>query len=400
MIDLESPAIRNFYRSLLNICTNETPFFYKDEEVIIKDQVLKVRVFTYRLAKWGDFDKYKPHSYWCRGTTFDITDITKVRLVSLPLRKFFNLNECPDTMYNAIKHKKIAWIAEKLDGSLISNAHFEVDGKIYTTTKTKQTFHSSQALSAQRLSYYNHDSFFDYEYISPDNRIVIPYEKEELRPLESRSLDDNDYKDIYEVYKDIIIEQLPELKSCLRTTNLCEHKMPQKMSMSSEYYNKTLEDFDVIQKYITGNTSSEGVVITFQDGQKVKVKTDWYSALHRLRDSINNKKYLLEVILTDGFDDIISKVDDVYKDELHNLFFKIQRYITEKEYNIDRFHILNYRLTRKDYAIKAKQEMTGKLEFNTCMSLYVSGKYTECNFQQIMLDNIDKFVHENNFIFD
>lgn len=390
--DLSSPAIQTFYQSLVNICNDNSPFFYIDEEVLVKDQIHKVRIFSYRLASWEDFNKYKPHSYWCRGTTFDITE-EKVRLISLPFRKFFNLNECPDTMYDAIKDKKIAWIAEKLDGSLISSANFEE----YCTVKTKQTFKSPQAQKAKLLFDNNPDMFIDYEYTSPDNRIVVPYTEDKLNCLESRFLDNVNLKNID---KDDLVEWLPELKAYLYTHNCCGIKYPLKMDMDWRYYNKTLEEIDIYSRYITNNTLSEGIVVTFQDGQKVKVKTEWYCSLHRVKDSISNAKYVLEVILNDGVDDLLSQdfITPEIKEDILNQLHKVREYVEMKEDKIMKFFHENSQLSRKDYAIKAKSELQGLCEFQTAMSLYGETKYIEdVDFQYIMKKNIDKFVHNNSF---
>ena len=64
--------------------------FYFDDQ---KDELTgkTYRIFNYRLASYTSFQKQDAKN--CRGTMFDITDINKPILVSLPPEKFFNYEE-------------------------------------------------------------------------------------------------------------------------------------------------------------------------------------------------------------------------------------------------------------------------------------------------------------------
>ena len=69
--------------------TNEA-FYYKD---FTKENSI-YRIFNYRLASYTDFQL--PGALECRGTMFEINeDGEPIRLASLPMEKFFNLNEVP-----------------------------------------------------------------------------------------------------------------------------------------------------------------------------------------------------------------------------------------------------------------------------------------------------------------
>jgi len=49
---------------------------------------------------------------------------------------------------------------------------------------------------------------------------------------------------------------------------------------------------------------SEGVVIAWSDGHRVKAKGDWYILRHRARDSIIRENYVIERIISEQLDDI------------------------------------------------------------------------------------------------
>jgi len=54
----------------------------------------------------------------------------------------------------------------------------------------------------------------------------------------------------------------------------------------------------------------EGWIVEFVDGQKVKIKTDWYHSLHRiLTDYSNREDYLIDMILNEKIDDVLSVLD-------------------------------------------------------------------------------------------
>ena len=56
--------------------------------------------------------------------------------------------------------------------------------------------------------------------------------------------------------------------------------------------------------------SIEGWIVEFSDGQKIKIKTDWYYSLHRIfTDYSNREDYLIDMILDEKIDDILSVLD-------------------------------------------------------------------------------------------
>ena len=126
-------------------------FYFDDQK---DDKTGKTyRIFNYRLASYTSFQKQDAKN--CRGTMFDITDINKPILVSLPLEKFFNYEEGVGEKEH-IRHRFVDKM-EKLDGSLISTYHIYSDGKdkkellFNIGFKSKGSIKSAQANEATKI---------------------------------------------------------------------------------------------------------------------------------------------------------------------------------------------------------------------------------------------------------
>jgi RNA ligase len=349
--------------------TNEA-FYYVDH--VINDFIY--RVFTYRLASYTDF--LEPDALECRGHMFRLDSTgTMEELVSLPFEKFFNLNENPMTM--ELDLSGVEFIHDKRDGSLISTyVHEDM-----TCLKSKTALESDQALDATRLlredkhlsylvDYMTLECDFTviFEYTSPENRIVLPYQVHELRVLGSRDNKTGEYAGydtLYDYFKNYMVD---------------DH------SHHGEY----AEEFIASIPEMKG---IEGFVIGLDGGQRIKIKTDEYLSLHRAKDSINSNKRLFEVAINDATDDLRSLFHD---DE-----YTLNR-ITEMEqiaghaYNhlvssVESYYDENKDLDQKSYAIKGQQELD-KIGFSLAMQKF-HGK--EVNYRERLIRNFKLFVEDN-----
>ena len=177
---------KQLYEDIEALVKKDEAFFSKD--FTLEDKVY--RIYNYRLASWTIFQS--PGALDARGIMFDITDQSDVTLVSLPPQKFFNYEE------GGVNHAlgKIGDKMVKMDGSLISS--YIHKGNVFL--KSKGSLSSSQALDAMKLLDNEENQKFkdelvslvkegytiNMEYTSPENRIVIPYQKEELTVLSMR----------------------------------------------------------------------------------------------------------------------------------------------------------------------------------------------------------------------
>lgn len=335
------------YKNLLKLTEESDAFFYIDQQL---DDV-KYRIFSYRLASYTDF--CKPDALEARGIMFDVTDEENVRLVCRPFKKFFNLGENPFTI--DVDYSKYQYCMEKLDGSLIST--FIHKGKLQL--KTKQSIFSDQAKMAMEFLEREENSFLkryleklsrsdftiNLELISPSNRIVVGYDKTELRIIGIRCNITGDLIDILE-----LIDATEELYGKGSFTD----KIP--FTSITEVSPAIIKEF--LEEDVREMNGIEGYVVFFED-QLIKVKTDWYVSLHRSRESVDIPSRLFDCIIDEATDDLkqlfvtdkfllekICKMEELVIPQ-YNAFAKQVKEFVEQ----------NKELGRKDYAIKGQKEL-------------------------------------------
>lgn len=271
------------YQDCLEICRNSQGKFY---ETLFTVDGYKVSIFNYRLCMWNDFVEH--NGFELRGLTFVFNTDGTVYNRFLLLEKFFNLNENPTTLLDLVNHKKIKSIYMKEDGSVVSFIKLP-NGKIIA--KTKNSFESDQAKESNVIFQENAviNNFVKdcldrnitpiFEFVSPFNRVVVGYDKTKLILLRLR---DNITGQYLNIENDYGIE------------------IPNK-------FNFSLADLIQLKSKIE---NIEGWVIEFDDGQKIKIKTDWYFNRHNIyTEQINREDYIIDMVLDEKIDDVLSLVD-------------------------------------------------------------------------------------------
>lgn len=269
------------YEQCVKICSESNETFYETKFLI---DGFNISVFNYRLATYQDFVTFE--AFELRGLTFVFNKDGSLYQRYPLLEKFFNLNENVSTLLQSLVGKPIKSIFSKEDGSIISFIKLP-NGKILAKSKT--SFTSDQALLAQQI--YETDERINvmvnlwlthglnpiFELVGPKNRIVVSYPTEQLILLSIRSKDG--------AYIDINHSGLPQPIS----------------------HNLTLIELVELKSTIN---DKEGWVVYFEDGQKIKIKTDWYFSLHKIfTDYSNREDYLIEMIIEEKIDDILSVMD-------------------------------------------------------------------------------------------
>lgn len=359
------------YSALLTLCKSaDSPFYFVDQSL----DGVNYRIFSYRLASYTDFRN--AYARECRGHMFEIDENNAmVRVASMPMQKFFNLNENPFTTNMDFSH--VNYVMDKLDGSLIST--FFHKGAV--RFKSKTSLHSSQAVDAFKL--FNTEAYENFrkivnslaplftinmEYTAPDNRIVIPHQEPKLTILNARNNSTGEYMGYSALHK------LAEHYGVL--DNLVKNIVDQ------------IADTNEFVSSIKGMSGIEGYVI-FTPDEIVKVKTEWYSALHRAKDSVNSPKALFEVVVNEAHDDLrASFADDAYvcsqidkmEEVVKNIYANIKLYV-------DKFHNENRHLDRKSYAILAQMKVP-QLYFSLAMNEYLD---KENDYKAWMLRNYKYF---------
>jgi len=319
---------------MMKACAASEAFFYVDQT---RDGVT-YRIFSYRLASYTDF--CMPDALNCRGTMFQMEGDAPVRLASLPFEKFFNHGENPFTLDVDFTQTKV--ITVKQDGSLISS-YMHNDS---LALKSKASLASEQAIAAEAfLARPENEKFLIevlaltklgftviMEWCSPNNRIVLPYARDGLFVLGIRLNADGTYV---------------HFKSDAPLT-VKNNWTP----MVTHHYETDAEFVSNVPKL----TEIEGYVITLENDQKIKIKTEWYLVRHRLKDSISHPRHLFEAIITESVDD----VKTLFAEDVQTLdtIARMEQMVIPK-YNhmistVEGFYAENKELSRKDYALKAQ----------------------------------------------
>ncbi|KAK6540178.1 hypothetical protein TWF694_008997 [Orbilia ellipsospora] len=342
----------SLFSDLMKLCASSEAFYYVDQNY----NGINFRVFSYRIASYSDF--LLPGALECRGHTFrlDPSSVPPAVLASIPMEKFFNVGENPMTM--DLDWSKVVRAEDKRDGSLISTVALNSkDGDFILKSKT--SFTSQQAKDASELLRTpEYQPMFDtcrlmterrytinMEYTAPKNQIVLGYKEVELRILNVRSLDDGSYLPL------------------------------SKLDIPSKFLVDTFTD-EVSQAWIDEartKTGVEGWVLWFADGKKAKLKTDWYSNLHLQKEQVSNPRRLFESVLKEQSDDLkgLFMEDPESVARIEDMEMKAKTLYNHLHKVVDEFYQTNKNLSRKDYAIQAKQELKTDNVFSQAMNLYL-----------------------------
>jgi T4 RnlA family RNA ligase len=239
-------------------------------------------------------------------------------------------------MYSVVKDYKIKNIYNKEDGSIASFVRLP-NGKVLGRSKT--SFQSDQAIEIQKI--YEKDGqikqFVDFcmdedivpifEYVSPTNRIVVPYTNTELILLRMRDNKTGEYLNISD-YSDKL----------------------DGISVAASDDGKTLEDLINLKNVIEGK---EGWIIQFENGKMIKLKSQWYIDRHRLfTEDLNRENTLISLIVDETIDDVLAQLEEpTKKAEIEKTIEIVNKEISRMAHLVDEL-IVNYKGDRKEFAIK------------------------------------------------
>lgn len=378
---------KTLYQDLMALCENSESFHFKD--FTLDDQVY--RIFNYRLASWTEFEK--PNAKNCRGAMFNITDPNVPYIVSLPMEKFFNYEEGNVDHSNA----KMIFKMEKLDGSLISTYLHKDEVRL----KSKASLFSEQAVAAMAFLNKPENAAYkeavtilaqceftvNFEYTAPTNRVVVPYQTENLTIISIR-----DNVTGWDYYGD---DEPQELLDCFNIKGISPENMV-KYSVVECY--DQLKYVDELRQEEVG----EGYVIALQlpDGERyrVKVKNHKYLTLHSAKDGAQNPKRLCEAVIDEVTDDLRSLfADDPYilgmiKDMEDRVIPVYNHMINQVEH----FYESMKDVDRKTYAIAAKSAYPQYM--GLLMNLYLGQPNDYKEFAKKNMKELFGVVAKPNFV--
>lgn len=273
----------------------------------------------------------------CRGLVFD----KQGNLINRRFHKFFNVNEREETRLEAIDWSKPHHILEKLDGSMVSPC--PIDGHIRWMTKMGITDTSMEAEVYVAKNYkYTYFAFEMirigatpiFEWCSNKNRIVLDYPEDQLVLLAIRDNTTGKYT------------SHPFLVDCGE-----EFDIPVVKAYSYDSKN--------ILEIIRQQEDTEGVVIRFQDGHMVKVKSDWYVRIHKVKSALANEREVVNMILNEKLDDIIPVLPPQDVEKIKSFQNKLMAKMHEQA-RILKILVDSNRMERdrKTFAIECSQNFT------------------------------------------
>lgn len=209
----------------------------------------------------------------CRGLKFDMNG----NIIGRSFHKFFNYGQKLLSYDWNQPHR----IMTKLDGSMVHSVL--INGELRLCTRmgiTDQSIAAEGVLTDRQKIILRHLNIFGYnailEFTSPENRIVIEYDKPELTLLACRDIKKGNYY------------QLKWLQDEFENIDL---------------HNFTITDADV-ERIRAETTGIEGFVVAWNDGTYVKIKGDEYCQMHRAVSYFERENMILPIVLDSQCDDI------------------------------------------------------------------------------------------------
>jgi RNA ligase len=235
----------------------------------------------------------------CRGLVFDMDG----DLIGRRYHKFFNVNERDETSIGKIDWSRPHVILEKLDGSMVSpcfvNGHLRWMTKmgITDTSMEAEAFVASRPDYTELAAHYLEHGFTPvFEWCSNKNRIVLDYPEDRLVLTAMREMKFGSYM------LHGTLERIGE-RYGIEVVKAWSHEQIQKMGTLIGII-REMED-------------AEGVVVRFDDGHMVKIKSDWYVRIHKVKSLLGQERDVVELILKSELDDMLPVLprEDVEKIE-------------------------------------------------------------------------------------
>lgn len=268
----------------------------------------------------------------CRGIIFD----KEGNLIRLPYHKFFNLNEKEETNIKNVDFSKPHVILEKLDGSMVTplmiagNLRWATKAGITDTSMEAEVFVASRPQYKQfAYSCLESGIMPIFEWCSRKNRIVLDYAEDNLVLTAMRVSNTGDYL-YYEYMKNLANLYNISVVRCVYDGE------------------KPIDKF--IEEDIKSQEGLEGIVIRFDNGNMIKVKSEWYCQLHKMKDNLTHEKNVIKLIIEEKVDDLLPFLLDEDKKRLLDFQRLFIENLKKKIYYLVNRCSQVYKIDRKVYA--------------------------------------------------
>ena len=241
----------------------------------------------------------------CRGLIVD----KEGEIISRPFQKFKNFEEHDPS---EIDMSKPFEIFEKMDGSLISLFYYPLRREWIVASRgsfiSEQSIEARKLIDWSKIDELNKNYTYLFEYISPENRIVVDYGKR----------------------RELVLLTTVQTKTGVE--------------MSNDYLvNEYSKYFTVVKKYRIDNINDlkqlkeleednrEGFVVRFSNGFRVKVKFSEYIRLHGILTNVSNLSVWEHLKENYNFDELLDRVPDEFYDWVKKTSNKLQMDFNEIE---------------------------------------------------------------------
>lgn len=281
----------------------------------------------------------------CRGLKF----CSKTgRILSRGFHKFHNLDEREEYATENVDLSLPHVVLDKLDGSAIMTMATETG--IYLTTRkgiTEVAQAADKFLLANQIRYSNlfnslpvDEYTYIFEYVAPTNKIVLDYEKEDLILTGIRHTINGTY---------VFFEELEALAKAfgISVVGINSHGM----TSSS-----------MLAKMVSRGKGQEGVVVRFDTGAMVKIKTEEYVRKHKSKDLIGSPKGIIGLIVENTLDDVLSQLDTDIRNKVVDYTKDFLTHLGRTITAVDLFAKGYEALPQKEYALKVASSLPRPLQ--------------------------------------
>ena len=314
--------------------------YQKLSERVATDVIYKIsdgnglEIFNYGLTCQFDKTFWDNYSLISRGL---ILCPAKKKIVALPFPKFFNYGEITYDL-----PKGSFSITEKVDGSL---------GIIYFwndqwNVSTRGSFNSDQAKWAKDWLYnnvdvskLNTDLTYLAEIIYQENRIVISYDFEGLVFLSAYNRENG-------------LE--------LSYDDICKCGSLLGLRVVKKYFYNSIEEIVAICKNLDHN--SEGFVIQFLDGYRIKIKGDEYCRVHRLISNVTPLRVWDMMLNGDNMDVVAKQLPEELRKDFDNISEILTSIMVSAVKSIEEGYLATKHLTDKEVGLMLDDSKLNKIQ--------------------------------------
>lgn len=373
---------------------------FKDKNVYITEFINKYNNHLI-LTHYNIFcdDLYKNPDSIYREARSLVIDLNTCEIVCAPFKKFFNINELPETsltcIQEQIKNAYLIEITDKLDGSM-QQARWYHDHLILTGSTALDRTKSFQLQEGYNLFTNNYiqlcknnpDYTFIFEAILEDDKHIVNYAGNCLYLIGARNvysgntLTYHEIKNIGNIYNipTTIIESV-NLEQCLANQSI--HKYNDKEGWV--IYLRIRHPNNIQYSHSEQNNYIE---------YRYKLKCDDYVFIHKLANNISIND-IIQKIADNSIDDLLSKIPDQYKDRINIIVNKIKVFLFYKEKKIyDYYNSIDINLKAKDFALYVQKNIPN--EYQKYMYILKKGKFFNLlKFNKYITEQeIDQFLQQ------